>query len=86
MGIVSKLDSRKFFLTFLVLIFSVLLLVLPPLLMGQVLLNGTQFVSIVSITFSAYFATNVWQKSVEGQNITDDSVNVTIVKQEEGEA
>lgn len=76
----SKFASRKFYLAFLTLIVATLLLAVPPW-FGKVLLDGTMWVSVVSIVFAAYFAANVIQH--KGENGKIDGV---VKPNEEGEA
>ena len=60
MNLKGTLASRKFWLAFATLVVATLLLGIPPW-FGQVLLSGTQFVSLVSIVFGAYFVANTLQ-------------------------
>ena len=61
----EKLESRKFWLSFMVLLSSILLLAVPPF-FGQTLLDGTQFVSLVTIVMGIYISGNVIQKKITG--------------------
>lgn len=69
----SQYPSRKWKLIMMVVIVATVAAFLPPLvsawLMGTdkplVILSGTEWVSVVTISISAYFGANVWQKHVQ---------------------
>jgi predicted Na+-dependent transporter len=71
--------SRKWKLVLLVVILATLGAFLPPLvsawLFGAekplVILSGTEWVSVVTLSVSAYFGANVWQKHVEKRRQLD---------------
>lgn len=71
--------SRKWKLIMLVVIVATVAAFLPPLvsawLMGAdkplVILSGTEWVSVVTISISAYFGANVWQKHVQRRAYLD---------------
>ena len=65
MKLKEKLASRKFWLIFITLVVATLLLAVPPW-FDLVLLNGTQWLSLVSVIFGFYFAANVAQKAIKG--------------------
>lgn len=69
-------QSRKWNLVLLVFWFATLLVLLPPLisvwlfgaLTPVVIISGTEYVSLITLIVSAYFAGNVWEKHVEMRN------------------
>jgi len=72
--------SRKWKLVLLVVILATIGAFLPPLisawLLGAakplVILTGTEWVSIVTLSVSAYFGANVWEKHVQGRQFRFD--------------
>jgi len=71
--------SRKWKLVLLVVILATIGAFLPPLisawLLGaekpMVLLSGTEWVSVITLSVSAYFGANVWQKHVKKRHQLD---------------
>ena len=65
--------SRKWFLVLSVFIITTLGVFLPPIISAWlfkaatplVILTGAEYVSVVTLVVSAYFAGNIWQKKVE---------------------
>ncbi len=65
--------SRKWKLILMVVIFATIGAFLPPLISAWlfgadkplIILSGTEWVSIITISVGAYFGANVWQKHVE---------------------
>jgi len=88
MRIGQKLQSRKFWLSCVILGIATALVILP--LFGlPTILTGAMWVSVVGLVVGVYCGTNVWQHRVERD--AGDNINVNIVKEEiqpneEGEA
>lgn len=68
----NKLLSVKLQLILLVIFLGYLALMFPPLVIGTVILTGTEFVSLVSLCLAAYFTANVAQKRIPS-NISYDN-------------
>lgn len=75
----AQYPSRKWKLVLLVVILATIGAFLPPLasvwLLGVekplVILSGTEWVSVITLSVSAYFGANVWQKHVEKRHPVD---------------
>lgn len=75
----AQYPSRKWKLVLLVVMLATVGAFLPPLisawLLGAekplVILSGTEWVSVITLSVSAYFGANVWQKHVEKKNRLD---------------
>ena len=68
----DKRGSRKYKITLLVFFAAVIMCLFPPIISmfifkmttPLIVLSGTEFVSVISLVFSAYFASNVYQKKI----------------------
>lgn len=80
----TQYPSRKWKLVLLVVILATLGAFLPPLISAWlfgaekplVILSGTEWVSVVTLSVSAYFGANVWQKHVEKKRLDIEASGV----------
>jgi len=86
MKLLEKLQSRKFWLSCVIMLVATVL-VCAPLFGLPVILSGALWVSTAGLVLGTYIAGNVFQHRGMAQTDNSEDINITVIKgDEEGEA